>query len=194
MRRTQWRVTGALVLVAGILAGCGSGDAAKGPALKLGKVVQGESETGMKLKVESFVAPASDPVLKKLDAYRAAAGYPPVDYHRVTAKAAAMPDHLRDVSFAASANDLSAGKGVEGRFGCDVVSLEWVPTAKVSTATFNQLRSSLCKVAPSDPEGVAPGGRVVYYLVTDRGFSERNLRARKIFGPRNVEFVGSTAQ
>jgi hypothetical protein len=148
----------------------------------------------MKLRVESFVPPASDPLLKKLDAYRAAAGYPPVDYHRVIAKAGAMPDHPRDVTFASSVDDISAGKGVEGKFGCDVLSLEWVPTRKVSDATFQQLRSSLCKVAPSNLEGIAPGARVVYYLVTDRGFSERNLRARKIFGPRDVEFVGSAAQ
>lgn len=189
MRRISFKAAAAVALAAGVLAGCGGGDAAKAPGLTSGKVVQGESETGMKMKVESFISPASDPLLKKLDAYRAAAGYPAVDYHRVTATAAAMPDRLRDVTFAARADDIPAGKGIEGRYGCDVLNLEWLPNRKVSTATFDQLRSSLCKIKPDNAEGIAPGARVVYYLVTDRTFAERNLRARKIFGPRDVEFV-----
>ena len=134
------RVAGALVLAAVTLAGCGGDKAAKAPGSTAGKVVQGESETGMKLKVESFVPPASDPLLKKLDAYRAAAGYPAVDYHRVTATAGAIPDRLRVVTFASSADDIPAGKGVEARFGCDASTYEWVPTKKASTATFDQLR------------------------------------------------------
>ena len=185
----KFKVAGALVLAAVTLAGCGGDKAAKAPGSTAGKVVQGESETGMKLKVESFVPPASDPLLKKLDAYRAAAGYPAVDYHRVTATGGAIPDRLRVVTFASSAADIPAGKGVEGRFGCDAINYEWVPTKKVSTATFDQLRASLCKVTPDNAEGVQPGARVVYYLVTDRGFSERKLREKKIFGPRDAEFV-----
>lgn len=183
------RVAGALVLAAVTLAGCGGDKAVKDPGSTAGKVVQGESETGMKLKVESFVPPASDPLLKKLDAYRAAAGYPAVDYHRVTATGGAIPDRLRVVTFASSADDIPAGKGIEARFGCDALNYEWVPNKKVSTATFDQLLASMCKVKPNDAKGVQPGAHVVYYLVTDRGFSERNLRARKIFGPRDVEFV-----
>jgi hypothetical protein len=183
MRSMQLKVVG--VIVAGLVAGCGTSAEPKGALA--GRVVQGETETGMKLKVESFVPPASDPLLARLDAYRAAAGYPRVDYHRVTATAAAMADRLRDVTFAATANDLAAGKGVEGRFGCDVLSLEWVPTAKATRSDFDRLRASLCKVAPSNQQGVAPGARVVYYLVTDRGFAERGLRRKRIFGPRDVE-------
>jgi len=183
------RVAGALVLAAVALVGCGGDKAAKDPGSKAGKVVQGESETGMKLKVESFVPPAADPLLKKLDAYRAAAGYPAVDYHRVTATAGAVPDRLRVVTFASSADDIPAGKGVEARFGCDALNYEWVPNKKVTTATFNQLLAPVCKVKPDDAEGVPPGARVVYYLVTDRGFAERNLRAKKVFGPRDAEFM-----
>lgn len=174
-------------LVAALLAGCG-GEKRQADRVPDGKVVQGETETGMKLKVESFVAPTSDPLLKKVDAYRAAAQYPAVDYHRVTAAAAAVPDHLRVVRFATGPEDLSAGKGVDGRFGCDVLSFEWVPTGKATLSTFNELRDSLCSVTSADVEGVKPGARVVYYLVTDRSFSERNLRAKRIFGPRDVEF------
>jgi len=183
------RVAGALVLAAVTLAGCGGDKAAEAPGSTAGKVVQGESETGMKLKVESFVPPAADPVLKKLDAYRAAAGYPAVDYHRVTATGGAIPDRLRAVTFASKAEDIAAGKGVDARFGCDAITYEWVPTKKASTATFDQLRDSLCKVKPDNAEGVQPGARVVYYLVTDRSFAERGLRAKKIFGPRDAEFM-----
>ena len=116
MRRMKLRVAGALVLAVVTLAGCGGDKAAEAPGSTAGKVVQGESETGMKLKVESFVPPASDPVLKKLDAYRAAAGYPAVDYHRVTATGL-IPDRLRVITFASNADDIPAGKGVEARFG-----------------------------------------------------------------------------
>jgi hypothetical protein len=183
------KVAGALVLAAVTLAGCGGDKPATAPGSTAGKVVQGESETGMKLKVESFLPPASDPLLKKLDAYRAAAGYPAVDYHRVTATAGAIPDRLRVVTFASSAEDIPAGKGVEARFGCDALNYEWVPNKKVSTATFDQLKASLCTVKPDDAEGIQAGARTVYYLVTDRSFAERGLREKKIFGPRDVEFM-----
>jgi hypothetical protein len=188
MRRAQLRGVMAIGLVAGLLTGCGS-EPRQSTVIPTGKVVQGETETGMKLKVESFVSPASAPLLKQLDAYRAAAGYPAVDYHRVTASAGAMPDHPRIVTFASSAQELSVGKGIEGRFGCDVLSFEWVPARTAAAGTFNQLRTSLCAVKPADLEGIAPGKQIVYYLVTDRGFSERDLRARRIFGPRDVEFL-----
>jgi hypothetical protein len=191
MRTRQLRAVAVVPLVAGLLAGCGGGEAAKsGDQPAAGKVVRGETETGMKLKVESFVPPASDPLLKKLDAYRAAAHYPAVDYHRVTADnvRGTVPDRVRVVTFASSPDDLAGGKGVDGRFGCDVLSFEWVPAAKAPPSTFEQLRSSLCAVAPSDQEGIKPGARVVYYLVTDRGFAERGLRSKRIFGPRAVEF------
>jgi hypothetical protein len=181
-KERRWMVA----LLAGLLVGCGGSRPETVPA---GKVVQGETETGMQLKVESFLAPTADPLLAKVDAYRAAAGYPAVDYHRVTADAGAVADRVRVVRFAATADDLSAGKGVDGRFGCDVLSMEWVPAGKGTRAAFDDLRGALCAVAPTDAEGVGPGAHVVYYLVTDRGFSERNLRARRIFGPRDVEFV-----
>src|SRR5690349_11618769 len=101
-------------LVAGIVSGCGGGQArTEGP--ETGRVVTGESETGMKLKVETFIAPADDRLLARVDAYRAAAGYPAVDYHRVTADAGAMADRPRRVRFATDTDDLSAGKGVDGR-------------------------------------------------------------------------------
>jgi hypothetical protein len=175
-------------LVAGVVTGCG-GAQARTDAVEAGKVVKGETESGMKLKVESFIAPADDGLLKRLDAYRSAAGYPAVDYHRVTADAGAMADRPRRVRFAADPDELSAGKGVDGRFGCDVLSLEWVPAGKASPATFEALRGSLCVPEPSDAEGIEPGAHVVYYLVTDRGFSERDLRAKRIFGPRDVELL-----
>lgn len=188
MPRGHLRMVAVAALVAGLAAGCGGGQA-RTDAVQAGKVVEGETETGMKLKVESFVAPADDRLLERVDAYRSAAGYPAVDYHRVTAEAGAMADRARRVRFASDANDLSAGKGVDGRFGCDVLSLEWVPAGKASRATFDALRGSLCALQPADAEGIEPGAHVVYYLVTDRGFSERGLRAKRIFGPRDVELL-----
>jgi hypothetical protein len=181
-------MVGLAALIAAIVSGCGGGEA-RTVAPAAGKVVQGETETGMKLKVETFVAPAGDRLLQQVDAYRAAAGYPAVDYHRVTADAGAMADRPRRVRFAGSADDLSAGRGVDGRFGCDVLNLEWVPAGKASAATFDTLRGSLCAPSPADAEGIAPGAHVVYYLVTDRGFAERGLRSKRIFGPRDAELL-----
>jgi hypothetical protein len=190
MRGARWKVFTAVTLIVGVLAGCGGGEADK-PAPAAGKVVQGETETGMKLKVETFVAPASDPLLEKLDRYRASAGYPAADYHRVTANnvAGTVPDRIRVVTFASNETDVQLGKGVDGRFGCDVLGLEWVPAGKASPKTFEELRSKLCAVEPNDPEGVKPGKRIVYYLVTDRTFAERGLNTKRIFGPRDAEFM-----
>ena len=183
------RVAGALVLAAVTLAGCGGDKAAKAPGSTAGKVVQGESETGMKLKVESFVPPAADPLLKKLDAYRAAAGYPAVDYHRVTATGGAIPDRLRVVTFASSADDIPAGKGVEARFGCDALNYEWVPNKKVSTATFDQLLASLCKVKPDRRRGRS-AGRARRLLPRDRSRLRRAQSAREEdLRPRDAEFM-----
>jgi hypothetical protein len=179
------RYASLVAVIAVLLAGCGSSETPG--TVTAGKVVAGETETGMTLKVESFVPPASDPALRKLDGYRAAAGYAPVDYHRVTAVAGAMPDRLRAVKFAANADDIMAGKGIASRFGCDVLRYEWVPAGTARRGAYNALTGSLCTVAPTNAEGIAPGTRVVYYLVTDRTFAERGLRAKRIFGPRDAE-------
>jgi len=187
MRRMKVPVVA--VVIAGVIAGCGGGEKPKDEAATAGKVVQGQTENGTTLKVESFVSPATDPVLKQLDAYRIAGGYPAVDYHRVTATAGAMADRPRVVTFAAKPGDLSAGKGIDGRFGCDVLNYEWVPIHKATPATYTQLKSKLCAVKPSAGDDIKPGAKVVYYLVTDRGFDERNLRAKNIFGPRDVQFT-----
>jgi len=71
---------GLLVAVALVAAGCGGGGKDEKAAPAAGKVVRGETETGMKLRVQTFVAPSADPELSKLDKYRVEAGYPPVDF------------------------------------------------------------------------------------------------------------------
>jgi hypothetical protein len=189
MRTAQLRAAAVIPLVAAMLAGCG-GDKEK-PSVPPGKVVSGESETGMKLKVETFVAPAADPTLEKLDAYRAAAGYPAVDYHRITADntKGSVPDRLRDITFATDANAISTGKGVAARFACNALQYEWPPHGtKATQSTFNALNKTVCAIQPTEQEGVAPGARTVYFLVTDRGFGDRGARAMSVFGPRSVQF------
>ena len=186
MRGGQVRAAAAVALVAGSVAACGGGGEA--PAAK-GKVVHGETETGMKLEVETFVDPASDPELKKLDAWRSARHYPAVDYHRITADntKGQMPDRDRTISFAKSADAIATGQGVEGRFACDALRYEWLPVNGAGSATYEGLRKQLCPVAPDTPDAIAPGKRAVYYLVTDRGFAERGLDRLRIFGPRSAE-------
>ena len=98
-------------------------------AAREGAVVSGETETGMKLKVDTFLPAADDPMLEKLDAYRARGHYPAVDYHRVTADntEGQVAGPGREVTFAKDANAIAAGQGVETRFTCDVLRFEWVP-------------------------------------------------------------------
>src|SRR6188768_2037654 len=149
MRTAQLRAAAIVPLVAAMLVGCG-GDK-KTPTVPAGKVASGETETGMKLKVETFIPPASDPTLKRLDAYRAAAGYPAVDYHRVTADntKGVVPDRIRDVTFAQSANAIATGKGVTARFACDGLQYEWPPQGEKATkATFDDLNKTICAVQP----------------------------------------------
>ena len=95
-----------------------------------GKTVSGETETGMKLKVETFVDPADGSALKKPSTdWRAANRYPAVDFHRVTAdnSAGASPDSGRTVRFAARRRRARAGKGVEARFSCDALAVRVAP-------------------------------------------------------------------
>jgi hypothetical protein len=189
MRTAQWRAAAVIPLVAATLAGCG-GDKEK-PSVPAGKVVSGESDTGMKLKVETFVAPAADSTLKQLDGYRAAGGFPPVDYHRVTADNTngSVADRLRDVTFAKDADAINTGKGVAARFACDALQYEWPPNgAEATKSTFDALNKTVCAIQPAKQDGVAPGARTVYFLVTDRGFGDRGARAMNIFGPRSVQF------
>jgi hypothetical protein len=187
MRGGQVRATAVVALIAGSVAACGGDEEA--PAAK-GKVLRGETETGMKLEVETFVDPASDPELKKLDAWRSARHYAPVDYHRITAdnSKGQMPDRDRTITFAKSADAISAGQGVESRFACDALRYEWLPAAGGDTqGAYDGLRKQLCAVMPDTPDAIAPGKRQVYYLVTDRGFAERGLDRLRVFGPRSAE-------
>jgi hypothetical protein len=188
MRAGQLRAVAAVPLVAALLAGCG-GDKEK-PTVPAGKTVSGETETGMKMKVETFVAPASDPTLKQLDGYRADAGYPAVDFHRVSVdnSKGTVPDRIRDVTFATNADAISMGKGVAARFACDALQYEWPPQgAKATQASFDSLMKTVCAIPPKKQDGVAPGARSVYYLVTDRDFGARGARKLNVFGPRSVQ-------
>jgi hypothetical protein len=172
-----------------VLAGCGGSKEAE-PTPVPGKTVQGETETGMRLTVETFVDPADDPRLERIDQWRADQGYRQVDFHRVTAdnSAGPAPDSGRTVRFAADAARLSAGEGVEARFSCDVLEFEWVPAKAADTEAWNRVRQDVCADGPPKPEGIAPGAKQTYYLVTDRGFAERGLRRMRVFGPRDAEF------
>jgi hypothetical protein len=192
MSSRRVRAAWAVPLVAGLLAGCGgSGD--KSAAPEKGKVVRGETETGMKMTVDTFLPVADDPMLKKLDAYRAKSRYPAVDYHRITADntAGQVPDQGREITFAKDANAIATGQGVETRFTCDLLRYEWVPQKGMEQA-HAEIQNELCKNGPPKPNGIEPGQKQVYYVVTDRGYSQRGLRNQKVFGPRSAEFTPAT--
>src|SRR3712207_6759552 len=84
VRARHVQLAAAIPLIAGARAGGGGSDDERPEPLP-GKTVTGETETGMKLKVETFFDPAEDPALKKFADWRAENGYPAVDFHRVTA-------------------------------------------------------------------------------------------------------------
>jgi hypothetical protein len=192
MKSRRVRTALAIPLVAGLLGGCGGSDKPPAPPAK-GKVVRGETETGMKLTVDTFLPPADDPLLEKLDAYRSKGHYPAVDYHRITADntAGQVADQGREVTFAKDANAIAAGQGVETRFTCDLLRFEWVPL-KGMEQEHAALQAELCKNGPPKPNGIEPGQKQVYYVITDRGFGQRGIRSQKVFGPRSAEFTAAT--
>ena len=141
-----------------MLAGCG-GDKDP-PKVTAGKTVSGDTENGMRLKVETFVPPASDPTLKSLDAYRAKGGYPAVDYHRVTA------DNTKGASLTASATSRSPraptpsrrGRAPTARFACDALQYEWPPVEpRTTTQTYDELMKKVCAIQPNKADSVRPG-------------------------------------
>jgi hypothetical protein len=187
-----WKRLCSAVLVGvltGALAGCGGSD--EPPPPPPGKTLVGETETGMKLTVQTFFSPEKDPALSELDEWRAAGGYPEVDYHRVTAdnSQGSIPDSRRPLTFAPDAQSIGAGRSVEARFSCDAIEFEWLPKQADQTARWNDIKRKLCTGEGTQPGGIAPGSRAVYYLVTDRGFGERGIRTMKVFGPRDTELT-----
>jgi hypothetical protein len=188
MRRGR---VGALVAVALLAAGCGGGDAKKDQATPVGRTLRGETETGMKLKVETFVAPSANPELAKLDKYRASAGYAPVDFHEITADntKGSIPDRGRTIDFAQSADAIATGQAIETRFVCDVLQYEWLPKGDSADdlATYKALLRELCVNGPPKANGIAPGKRQTYFVITDRGFASRGIKTMRVFGPLSAE-------
>ena len=188
MRRGR---VGAVLVAALVAAGCGGGDGSKDNAAPAGKTLRGETETGMKLKVETFLAPSVDPELAKLDKYRAAAGYQAVDFHRITADntKGSVADRGRSVDFARSADAIATGQAIETRFVCDVLQFEWLP--KESSAdqmeTYRSLQQELCSNGPPKTDGIGPGKSQAYFVITDRGFATRGIKTMRVFGPLSAE-------
>ena len=182
---------GLLVAAALVAAGCGGGGKEGKAAPAAGKVVRGETETGMKLRVQTFVAPSADPELSKLEKYRTEAGYPPVDFHRITAdnSKGAVPDRGRPVDFAASVDAIARGDAIESRFVCDVLNFEWIPHEGSDTehSDYEALLREMCANGPPKADGIAPGKAQSYYVITDRGFSSRGIKTMHVFGPRSEE-------
>jgi hypothetical protein len=182
---------GALAAVALVAAGCGGGGSDEKAASGGGHVLRGVTETGMKLKAETFLAPSADPELARLDKYRSAAGYPAVDFHRVTADntKGSVPDRGRPLDFASSAGAISTGKAIESRFICDVLQYEWLPHdgSDDQLAAYGSLKAELCANGPPKQDGIAPGVRQSYFVITDRGFAARGIKQMHVYGPLSAE-------
>jgi hypothetical protein len=183
-----------VVAAALVVAGCGGGGGKsneKSVDAGGGQVLRGQTETGMKLKVETFLAPSADPELAKLDKYRREAGYAPVDFHRVTADNThgSVPDRGRPLDFAASAEAISRGEAIETRFICDVLQFEWAPQAGSADqlAMYRSLQSELCTNGPPKQDGIAPGKEQSYFVVTDHGFAARGIKRMHVYGPLSAQ-------
>ena len=75
---------------------------------------------------------------------------------------------------------------------------EWPPQgAKATQPTYDELNKTICAIQPTQPDGVAPGDRTVYYLITDRDFGARGIRdderLRSALGTAQVEHCGAAA-
>ena len=198
MRARNARVAAAIPLIACALAGCGDSDEDE-PKPVPGKTVNGETETGMKLKVETFLDPAKDPELKKLADWRASNRYPAADFHRVTAdnsqgrRTRQRPDRAVRAE-RAGARDRQGHRGAVQlrRARSSSGSRSRSPTRR----RWRDLSQELCADGPPKQDGIAAGSRKVYYLVTDRGFSERGIRSHAGVRParRRVQVAGTAGR
>ncbi len=188
MRGAHVRAVAVIGLVAASITGCGGDKDAPKPAAA-GKIVHGQTETGMKLTVATFVPPASDVALKRLDAYRTAGGYPAVDYHRVTADntQGSGADRERNVTFARTQNDIATGQGSPTSFACDTLRYQWPPQGAATQETYSALVKTFCAVDDTKADDIPAGAKQVYYLVTDRLFGQRGIRSMNVYGPLSAE-------
>ena len=141
-----------------------------------GKTLHGETETGMKLTVDTFLEPSKDPQLKKIDDWRAASRLPggrlpPRD--RGQLRRARSPTAAGRCASRRAPERIPTGEVVEARFSCDVLAFEWVPPAEDKTQEWNDLRSESAPTARRSRRASPRARSKVYYLVTDRGFAER---------------------
>jgi len=181
----------AIVAIAGALGGCGGADK---PAAETGMTVHGQTESGMRMTVTTFVAPSGDPTLRAIDAYRAAARFPAVDYDRVIADntRGTVADSGRVVTFAPNVGAIQRGTAIDASFACDVLRLQWQPPEKASAALrtrYAGLVARYCRNGPPKTDGIAAGAKQTYYLVTQREFAERGIRRLKVYGPAGVLFT-----
>ena len=99
-----------------------------------------------------------------------------------------VPGQWADAPLRGQAERIPTGEVIEARFSCDALAFEWVPPAEEQDAAVERPACGRCADGPPKPDGIAPGAKQVYYLITDRGFAERGIRRMRVFGPRNAEF------
>ena len=180
MRARRVRVAVTVPLVAGMVAACG-GKSSDPPKVMPGKTVNGKTETGMKLKVETFLDPAKDP---DAQAHRSLARRRALPGRRLP------PGHRRQLGRHGRRQRAGAalrqarrghrrGQGDRGALQLRRPRVRVAAHGRTKNDDWNALRKDVCADGPPKPEGIAPGGKKVYFLVTDRGFSERGLRTHE---------------
>ena len=71
----------------------------------------------------------------------------------------------------------------------DVLQFEWLPKegAADQVATYKALLQELCTNGPPKQDGIGPGKRQAYFVITDRGFASRGIKTMRVFGPLSAE-------
>ena len=100
-----------------------------------------------------------------------------------------MPDSGRTLRFAARAERIAAGEGIEARFSCDVLAFEWVPPAEDKTpARGTTCAASVCADGPPKQDGIAPGRASRSTTSSPTAASpSAGIRRMRVFGPRDAE-------
>lgn len=181
------RALGASAVVIGLLlvaVGCGGDDDSPDDPTPAGKTLTTETLSGLKLSIEPFVSPDSDPELAKYEELRVEAGAADVDYHRMTADNTEgfQPEFAPEVTFAKDAESTQTGDSISTQYLCDVAGFEWL-----AIAGKQRVDSTLCEDAPPNTK-VKPGESVTYYLLTPLGFGTGDIEDYSVFGPVAAPF------
>ena len=159
----------------------------KGAAANGATAVTGETETGMKMTVDTFLRRRRRPVLKKLDDVARQGHYPASTTGHGRQHRRQVPDqgggHVRQ-----GRERDRRGPGVETSFTCDLLRFEWVPLEGMEQCARPSRGRYCARTARRSRTWASSRGQQVYYVITtavsvsaasiSRGSSARATRVK----------------